>query len=343
MALQTIPGGLWLSPPWMATLPPTFTTTSITSTTGKNGKVFQVGKTGNIHKVGFRITSATTPNQCEVRVETVGADGLPTGTLVATNTKASFTPAANTWFLLTLTADAPVTYGQLVAIVIQPTGTAPSIAVSDINGSYGGAFPYTGRFATATWTMGQDMPLVATEYDDGSYPFHMQCWPIDGINNTTFNSGTTPDEKGIAFSTPFPGVIEGCWVFVDGDGDFNVVLYEGTSVLETLVWDKDYRAGTTASGYWLTFLSHHNTTANTVYRITVLPTSATNVSLVEFTVNASAILTGMPGGGAIYGTTRTNAGAFTDSNTTWPLIGPRYAGFDDGLQIAVPSNYAWVG
>ncbi len=346
MALQTIPGGLWLNPPWGGlALPPTFGTSAINSTTARNGKVFVVGTTGNIHKVGFKVLGAITPNQCEVRVETVGADGLPTGTLVATNTKASFTPAASTWFLLTLTADAAVTRGQLVAIVIQPTGTAPDITINDINGSYGGSFPYSGRYSGTVWSMSSDMPMVATEYSDGSYPHHANCWPVQTVQNLTFNSTTTPDEKGIKFRTPFPGVLEGFWMFVDGDGDFSVKLYEDTTLVETVVWDKDYRNNLTsaAAPYWMTFAANHNTTTNTWYRLTVVPAGATNVSLVEFTVNTSAIMAAMPGGGNLIATSRTDAGAFTDTDTTFPMIGPRYAGFDDGVQTAVPHNYAWVG
>ena len=74
--------------------------------------------------------------------------------------------------------------------------------------------------------------------------------------------------------------------------------------------------------------------ADTTYRLAVKPTTATNVSLYSFSVNAAAIMAAFVGGTQWYQSTRTDAGAWTDSTTNCPFIGLHLSQLDDGAGAA---------
>jgi hypothetical protein len=67
--------------------------------------------------VGFRAGTAAGSPTIEVRIETLDASGLPSGTLWATNTNGTTgTVSSNTYVLWALTASASIAKGQMFCV-----------------------------------------------------------------------------------------------------------------------------------------------------------------------------------------------------------------------------------
>ena len=329
MAYTSIPGGLWFPNRWTTQTVPTIASSSLMSaTTHKCGLVCHAPKAGNIRKILFRMGTGAGVASMNMRVETVNASGQPSGTLVNAGASGTFTPAANTDFSVTLGTDATVTRGQLIAVIITGGASAPNNRLATTNAVLNGNFPYLAYFSTA-WSFFGDTPVMAFEYDDGSYAHVAGVWPVNAVNNATFNSGSTPDEKGIKFRFPFGCKIDALWFHADTDANFDLKLYDsdGSTVLETVTWDSDYREVTAAATSAVALTAERTLAANTWYRLTALP-GASNISIVDYTVFSAAAREACQGGANIMGASRTDAGAWTDETTTMRLMGVRVSQID---------------
>lgn len=308
---------------------PSFTSQAL-GASDKYGMVFQAPKTGNIRKISFRTGTVGTAQDTDARIETVDpATGFPSGTLKTVNSNATIAAAsitANAWVTSpAFTADAAVTVGDLIAAVLVPTST-PNYQVNGFTvGTSGFRVPYPVYDSGTGYTKPTDhIPGIGVEYDDGSYYFIPNTVPILTITaHTTFNTGSTPDEIGMKFKMLAPCRVNGIWIWADTDGDFDVVIYDsdGTTVLSTTSFDKDNRQGTGSGHHFLLLDTPVELLADTYYRVTILPSSATNLGIYSITVGSAAILDQLAGGQYFHFTSRTNAGAWTDVTTQRPLLG----------------------
>lgn len=316
---------------------PSFTSNLINADTKKHAFILQAPKTGNIHKILFRSNTAATADTFDVRVETVDATtGDPSGTLWGTNTNATVNVnAAGTVFTATLTADAAVTIGDIFAITWVPTAGSVSVSFCMFNDVLSG-FPYTDLYGGASWTKATSAPVVGIEYSDGTYHAMPGTFPFSALNTNTYNSGSTPDERGLKFQLPCPCTVSGFWVDMDNDGDLTVKLYDsdGSTVLQSLAIDKDLRANTNYSVQLYRFAATQALLANTYYRLTLVP-GASNVTSADFDVPSAAALDQIGGGQNFHHTQRTDAGAWTDTTTKRPFMGLIVNGFDDATGASV--------
>jgi hypothetical protein len=324
---------------------PSFNSYLIDAANEKLAFILYAPKSGSIRKVGFRTATVTTGIAIDVRIETVDATtGDPTGTLWGTNTNVSHTiaDADDNVFLVTaaLTADAVVTKGDLIAVVLAGPG-AGSFAINfaeltDDSVSSGPVFPYTDHF-TGTWakaTTGGGQ-IFALEYSDGTYAPIPNVWPIGQVQTDTFNSGSATDERALKFKFPFPVRVTGFWAWLDLDGDCDVVLYDsdGTTALLTKSLDKDIRVGTVGRTMTGFFSGTVNIAANTFYRLAIKPTSGTSLSSYRLQTNTAALMDAMSGGANFHGSSRVDAGAWTDATTDRPLFGLYVDCCDDGNSV----------
>lgn len=337
MALQTIPGGLWI--PQRTSLDvPFLANMVIDAADEKIAFIFKIGKTGTISKVGFKTGSVTTGATFDVRLETVDlTTGDPTGTLLATNSNGSLVVADADdflWLTASLTTAVAVTRGDLVAVVIvNPSGSPGNMQIMAV--AYGqNRFPYSDLFTTS-WTKQGDNrnPNCALEYDDGTYALHTGVYPIKLTPTDTYNSASSPDERGLIFQFPFPVQIAGVFMIMDLDGDADIVLYDsdGSTVLETISLDKDVRELTTIGGWNFPFDNTNELSANTNYRVALKPTTTTNIGLATLETDTAAIMDSFEGGQNFHYTSRTDAGAWTETTTKRPVIGLLLDGFDDSI------------
>jgi hypothetical protein len=264
---------------------------------------------------------------------------MPTGTLFGTTTNASQVVDSaddNAGFLVTLTADAAVTVGDAVALVIINDAGTPG--TMNIHSTWGAAtsnqFPYGVTNTSGSYAkVSVGAPAFYIEYDDGSTP-NVGTLPILSNTAVTFNSGTAPDERALYFQLPFPckiaGVDMGLGAF---SGNAEVILYDsdGTTALATVTLDKDIgRGGTVGLGRVL-FGTPVTLSANTNYRIALKPTSASNVVLYDYIFGDAANLGAMDGGTNFHLSTQTNAGGWTETTTRRPVMSLLLSAFDDGV------------
>lgn len=293
--------------------------------------VCRAPKAGTISKVAFRTVTFTGGGDVDVRLETVDlTTGDPSGTLLAANTNGTQTiAAANTVYTKTLTAGAVVTRGQLLAAVIAYTSGNYQIAAVTNTLRGDGGFPYSDHF-TAAWAKQSFSPAVAFEYDDGSYSPMMGVLPPATLTSLAIASNTTPDEVGVQFTVPVSVQVCGFYIAVELDQDGDVVLYDSASTaLATVSLDKDCRM-TTSSGFFVgRFTTQITLTAGATYRLAFKPTTTTNLTFWVLDVTA-AMMAAFPGGTAWVYTSRTDAGAWTDTTTRYAPLGLICDGIDAG-------------
>lgn len=193
---------------------------------------------------------------------------------------------------------------------------------------------YTADGSSGAYAKSTLMPLLALKYADGTYAeFPLNVSPVSsaGFLGTPFNSGSTPDERALRFQVPVSMRVRGCWLWVDIDAAADVILYDNAdNVLTSISLDPDQRGGTSANLVYVTFPAQVTLSASTVYRLALLPTTVTNVNLFAGDVNTAALMAAVAGGEELYLSTRTDAGAWTDTDTTRPLMGLILDGIDDG-------------
>lgn len=348
MTLQSVPGGVAIPNVIRGSAAsPTLSTDAVNSTTAKQASIFRVPKSGNVHKIGFNLAAVTTAGAPNIQLQTVDATtGLPTGTGYAASSATNFTPAAG-WNEVTLGADVAVTAGDEIAIVIAANGGASSFTVNMLTDTiWSGGYPFCARFSAGSWAKRAKRPVMALIYDDATCGQVLDNFPITSITAATFNSGSTPDERALKFVAKWPMRVAGVWVFADGDGDFSVKLYDtdGTTVLGTITTDKDIREGTNEDTYFLRFTTPITLVVNSTYRLSILPTSATNMTMYEFVFPSAAAMDACELGQNWSQSQRTDAGAWTDNTLTRPIgVGLMIDKFDDGLSGAGETSLGYAG
>lgn len=305
----------------------------IDASTEKFAMVFRIPKTGNIHKIGFLTGTVGTSDTLKVGLQTLSG-GDPTGTAyggMTAGTQASL--SSNTWYTVTLAGDASAMAGDEVAAVIEFNSfVAGSVNLQVINPSsaISRSFPYIGHY-TGSWAKGPYAPVLYIEYDDGSTDHIAGVFPYSALAETAFNSGSTPDEYAIRFQVPFPSRYRGYWGWIGANGNYDVVLYDsdGTTALSTI--SVLAVNSTTAAARWIErkIATGVSLSANTTYRLAFKPTTGSNITINIATISTAAIFGQMEGGTAFYRSTRTDAGAWTDTTTSRLLAGLFLDQFDD--------------
>jgi hypothetical protein len=309
----------------------------------KGAVVFEATKACNIDRIEVSTRTVTTGDTLDARIETVDlATGFPTGTLWATNSNGAMVIASaddNTWKAsATLTAVATVARGDRVAVVLVHPNTANALnlgvlALSTSVPIFIAPYGLTDVGGAGYVATGQPLAL-GVHCDDSTFMYlGPNVWPITAIaTGTAYGSGSTPDETGVRITSPFPIKVSGAWVHGDFDADADLVLYDvdGTTPLATVAIDKDVRFAVAAGGvHTVRFTSDITLAANSTYRLIVKPGAGT-VALREVTVNNVANLDGFSGGQQIYYTARTDAGAWSDTNTKRVQMGLLISQMSDG-------------
>lgn len=193
-----------------------------------------------------------------------------------------------------------VTRGQKLACVIEfdTPNTGDNISIGSLllsddttrRGPGGG-----GNYVGGSWSRVNIVTSAALRYEGTVYYSMPELVPANLFSPAGFNSGSEPDEVGMQFSFQAPVRIGGasfCIFPSTGSVPFNVVVYDETgSELET-VSVKSYTAiaPNGSYSYWtVKFSQDIYVPANVSYKITVKPTSASNISLMEMYMENTTI------------------------------------------------------
>jgi hypothetical protein len=333
MAIQNlVPTGLMIPTPVITSVASTGNV--IDAADEKLGIVNKTIRTGTITQVILGFGTVTTGATVDVRVETVdAATGHPTGSLVNADSNASLVVANaddNSKKTVTLTTPASVTEGDTIAIIMaNPGASFGSMNLIATSERAAMCFPY-GVFYTGSWADAVRNLSIVAVYDDGSRQ-NFGGNVATNVATLTFNTGSTPDEIGLVFTLTVP--IVGCGFWFDANssftGNFDLVLYDSAdTVVKSVSFDADQRGGT-SSAYMRTQTADFSLAAAT-YRVVAKPTSGTNISVLESTYAANSDLDVLDLGIGCYKTHRTDAGAWTDTNTRRINLGILVKGVDDG-------------
>ena len=288
-----------------------------------------------ISHVGFRAQTATGSPTADVRIETVGTDGLPSGTLWATDTNLVTGAISAGWNLYALTASASIAAGQLFAVKIlynSGTSVVPAFAQS-LHTATG--LPYrvvnTGT-PTKAATSGEVLALgssATTFYE------LRNCLPLSSMANNTFDN-TDSAARGNRFQVPMRCRCVGIsWWASTAIGGFNAVLYNdaGTELSSSsTAFDGDQLSNIGTGGASEVFFDNPVTLEpGTWYRAALEPTAAVVIALSVFTLPSADYRSGMYGGTNFHYTTRAS-GVWTDSGTNQvALLDILIDQFDKGL------------
>jgi hypothetical protein len=309
--------------------------------------VVRAPKAGILHKVRFRTTTVGTGDTLKVSFQDLDtATGAPDGTPDQFRTIV-IADADDNASLVTgiLSSDGTdggtkrtVARGELLCVVFEfDSWVAGNISLSSratVNVAGTSSESYCTHF-TAAWVRSVSaLPRMALEYSDGTYEaIPYVCPAVAGIATETYGTGTTPDERGLIFQLPFAAKVGGFWVAINRAAAFDIKLYDsdGSTVLESQSFAAA-SAGTVLIMHTY-FDSEITLSKDTSYRMTVLPTTATTVSLMVGSYSVAAVLDALPGGQECHYTSRTDAGAWTEATTKRPLMGLILSELDDGVSV----------
>lgn len=314
------------------------------------GAVFSVPVSGTCTKVGMRINTCASAVTSRLGLYTVDGSGNPTTTLYGSSNYGTFTPAATTYSEVTLGTSATMTAGDFAALVVEFDSTAGDMFVSASNGTNNSfSIPYTAKYNGSSWSKQASGQLIQGHlyYSDGGGQYY-DCGlsPFNGAYSTAaYNSATAgSDEYALKMTVPFKCRIAGIWHNYTNaaGGDYDCVLYDGTTALKSVPIDGDTVA--TAIGVrhcW--FSSGYTCAAGTVVRASIKPTTTTSVTYRNyalFAANTEQSL-GIPQGTHL--STRLDSGAWSDTTTTLPSIGLIIDQLDDGASAGGGGSAKIIG
>jgi hypothetical protein len=258
-------------------------------------------------------------------------DGTRDQTVAIANADAGF--AANAWYRTgVLSANRSVAYGERLAVVIGFGGagrlgsdtvnfTVRNSLSSRLPGLDAGSALKTG----GTWAAVGGVPLLLLEFSDGTFGTLDGAIATSGGDTTVLNTGSSPDEAGNTFTVPFPCKVDALWagVQVASGADFDLVLYNGTTQLASGSIDANAIEALTASRLAQVPIAETVLLPGNTYYVAVKPTTANNVTLYGLDVVDVAHFDAWPNGRDWIKAYRTDAGAWTASDTHREWAGVR--------------------
>jgi hypothetical protein len=322
------------------------------------GPVWFQARTGtkDIRKVGFRFGSVTKSggSALTVSLQNVSTSAGPPArpdesqdqTVAVANANGSF--LSNTWIQTgNLSADRTVNFGEMLAVVIEFDGsgrTAPdSVAISGVP-LLGGASSNLTRSMTiaklgGTWQIDASIaPNIILEFSDGTFGTLSGAFPCSAVGSFDYDSASSPDEYALRFQFPVPVSIDAAGAVINYDAnssDAEIVCYTGTTPMTdgTVTVDAHNTVlvgGTARPNIAAPFGAALALSGSTAYRIGVKPTTASNIQLSYYDMASAAHFQAHVGGADWYLSSRTDAGAWTDTTTRRPFIWPYICAVDDG-------------
>lgn len=355
MPLTEIKGGLFL--PWLyryATLA-AGGANDLTAAGHKMAWVFRAPKTGTLAGFGWYSSLNTVLNAAsEIRhsFQNVNvANGEPDGVQDEYKDVLGAALGASAWIdVHHLTDDGTptgvlrvVTKGDLVAAVIEWNAFNGGDVLGFVLGNAGqynlaNAFPYPLKDIGAGYVkqIGESAFALSYYVSDAEEEYEVVApdfWPITTLSLYQYNSTDTPDEVGIKIVPPFPATVTGFWLRLTASAGaaWDVILYDKDDVvLSTVSLDRNI-INTTGSMMFHYFNNEVTLNIGEVYRLTVKPTNANDVTLHGFNVPALPFLDGLSGGTAVTRAYRTNGGAWSEDVTRRPLLALAVSHFESDV------------
>lgn len=264
------------------------------------GSICKIPKTGTLTKIAIRLSTVTTGDTLKISLQTVDATtGFPTGSLYVANASGTVVVGGGDdyvtkWVEINSGTGVSVSRGDVVAVVYEYDSYVAGNLTLRVFGSGAQGFPYNAQ-NIGGWAMTNQQANIAFQYDDTTLETGPGVYGALFRFYKTYNNGDTPDRYGLRFKFPYACRLSAFTIYGDFDGDINVKLYDtdGTTVLETVSLDKDLRGYTATRLSKSPFANFHELLANAYYRVVVLPTTATDISLYGYDVTDDGAVKGL--------------------------------------------------
>lgn len=279
--------------------------------------VFKVPKSGTLNKIGWRTAAITegTSFVLKISVETVAETiGQPVATSNATKTLYAAgaeseditSLSANTIYFTAIngTTGVSVSAGDYISVTFRLTavnGASVTITNAQHNNFYTlGLAQYTNDFYVAaylgsSWTLWEQIPMISLEYSDGFCP-HFFLQPPCSQTTNTWGSNDTPDRRGIKIKYPFKCRLSGCLLILDADSDVDIILYDSDEYTVMsgfpITISTSKRRLNNRSIHCVIFPIKPELTADTFYRLVVVPKGTTDIFLLYSTLSDDGSYTG---------------------------------------------------
>ena len=300
---------------------------------------FRFGST--ITKAGGSALTASLQDVSLTAGPPIQPDETQDQTVAIANADATF--AANTWHRTgAFSAARSVGFDDLLALVVEYDGGgrlgADTFRIGGItNGGRQTQAASVNKVGAPAWAIPANyIPNVVFEVDDGSFGTFLGAFLASAITSTNFGETSTPDEYAVKFQVPVELTVDAAmfaYGLVSQDAQFNLYSSDGSTVLMTVNRDMNAVQSTSAYATEFVFSSEITLAANTNYYAAVKVSSGattTGGNRVVITVDdADQIpLHGWPLGACL--STRSDAGAWSDTTTQIPLAQIRIASIHDG-------------
>lgn len=343
MSIATLNGGRgliegirWPEAAWSATA---FTLFSMSAAAHFRAFSFIAPKAGNIHKVHFRTGTVSTGDTLRVSFQNVDALGYPDNTDDQYRDLVVDSADDNAWLSTGIISSdgtdggalRAVSVGERLAVVFKfPSYVAGSLWLQYMSSgsTHGHTFLAFSNDSGTTWALQAGTVVAAVEYDDGSMAFLENASPIKTITFQGVLSTSTPDEYCLKFRLPFPTRCLGMSVF-GASQDIEMGLYpdSGAALATGTPLPSSATMGIRRT---IMFSSAVDLAANTWYRLSWKPTTASSRSIPVHTLHSAAYREAFSPGLNFALGTRTDGGAWSDDDTKFIVATPLISGFEDG-------------
>lgn len=316
---------------WPGGTSPSVSSFTLDATTDSLVFVFQLPEDVTISRFAVRQGNAIgTPPAFKGSIQGVGGDGNEDGTIKGGGSPASvvWTPSSgdnNTLYWKDLDNAYAGSKDEWLALVLaRDSGT-----IDGSNNCSFGSISAVGPAASTPYVIQNN---GGSRSRSGSTPLfaygsttRVYGYPVLSTLGSSFNSGSTPDERAVLFNIPTSACstfkLAGARVFgtLANGGAFDLKLYDsdGSTVLQSRSFDADQDSSPTSARerpYY--FGTPATLVAGTSYRLSFVPTTGSLV-LVGLTVANDADMDAFPWGGAVAsGSSRTDVGSWTDDPKT---------------------------
>lgn len=309
-----------------------YTSTTLTASTHRITLVGVIRDAGTINRVGFRLGTVAVAATTTLTVSlqdvdtTTGPPGRPDGTPDQSGTVAAGSFSSNQWINVTLTSTRTVSIGDQVAVVVEfgTFNVGDSVNVVSLAASGVQGLCHLSFFDGSTWTASNSGPNCTLGYSSpsGTSSSFASAIPASSITTNVYNVNTlVADERGIQWIPTVSTRVAGILAMLATVGNFEAILYEGTTALATALIDEDATKNTSRAPFAVLFASPVAVTAGQTYYLAIRPTAAQNVTFLSYGLDSAEHRGAWPMGTEAAGATRLDQGTWSTSTTTmYPIV-----------------------
>ena len=314
------------------------------------------GGSKNVQKVGFRTASHVVAggSGSTVSLQNVAATTIIQPDEVQDQTVAVTPPGTAGWLITgNLSAVRAVTHGEMLAVVWEFNGGgrlgADTLVAAQLgsHGSSGGMGNAAVSLKSAgAWTVDAAVGTVALYFDDGTVGSLGYALPVSGRSTRTFNSGSTPDERGFRLRPPCYLQVDGVWALLECDttaSDFDLLIIEDDVTLQTISFDASMASVVNATRHYRFPITPVLMVPGRVYDVSFRPSTVADIVMQTFTFDSALVQALMPGGAEFSSLSRTNGGAWTETAQEHLWAGLMLSGIYDRVPPMLVNSGSVVG